>query len=141
MQNIKDHFCPNPACEYYEKRGVDNLVKAGTYTVKVSGKKKQMLKCTVCGMRFSETQSDIFAGCHYDEQTIRDIILSAASGRGIRATARELGLSKDRVHKIILKAGVFVETELSGLLNSLHLKDDQLNELWLFAQKYAIRKR
>lgn len=141
MQDIKDHFCPNPACEYYEMRGADNLVKAGTYTLKASGKRRQMLKCTACGMRFSETQHDIFAGCHYDEQTIQNIILSVATGNSIRATARKLELSKDRVNKIVLKAGAYAGVALSNLLCSLHLKDDQLDELWLFVQKYAKRKR
>jgi len=141
MQDIKDYFCPHPDCKYYGLRGAGNLVKAGTYTLKASGEKKQLLKCTVCGMRFSETQHDLFAGYHYDEQTIQNIIISVAGGNGVRATARALGLSKDRVNIIVRKAGTYADKTLSNLLDSLHLKENQLNELWQFVQKYAKRKR
>ena len=141
MNEIEVYFCPNLDCKYYGLRGAGNLVKAGTYTLKATGEKKQMLKCTVCGIRFSETQSDIFAGCHYDDQTIRSIIMSVAAGDGVRATARNLGLSKDRVNIIVRKAGHYVDLILSNLLRSLHLKEDEQNELWSFIHKKDIRRK
>jgi len=103
MLDIKEYFCPNPACNQYGIRGKGNLVKAGTYTRKASLETKQMLKCTVCGMRFSETQSTIFAGCHYSDKTINQIIVCTAEGNGIRATARILNLSKDRVNHMVIE--------------------------------------
>jgi len=133
MLDIKEYFCPNDRCKHYGLRGEGNLMKAGTYQRKYSGEKKQMLKCRVCGCRFSETQSTIFAGCHYGEQTIRSIIVCISEGNGIRATARIQGLSKDRVNKIVLKAGQYAEKMLSNLLQSLHLSECQMDELWSFA--------
>jgi len=141
MQDIKDYFCPNPDCKYCGLRGTGNIIKAGRYALKGSAEKKQLLKCSVCGMRFSETQNDLFSGCHYGEQTIRGIIVSIAEGNGIRETARKLGLSKDRVNIIVLRAWEYADTTLSSLLCSLHLNDDQLNELWLFFHKGALRRR
>jgi transposase-like protein len=141
MQDIKDYFCSNPECEYFGLQGTGHLVKAGTYIQKGSGQKKQMLKCTVCGTRFSETRNALFAGCHYGEQTIRNIIISVAGGNGIRATARRLGLSKDRVNRIVLRAWSHADMTLSNLLRSLHLKAEQLDEFWLFVQKNASKKR
>jgi transposase-like protein len=122
-------------------RGAGNLVKAGTYLLKASGEKKQMLKCTVCGTCFSETQNDLFAGYHYGRQTIRDIIVSVADGNGIRATARKLGVSKDRVNNIVLKAGRHADMALSNLCHSLHLKEEQIDKLLLFVQRNTPRKR
>lgn len=141
MQDIKDYFCPNPDCRHYGLRGSGNLVKAGTYALKATGEKRQMLKCAACGMRFSETQTDLFAGCHYDRQTIQSIIVSIAGGDGIRATARKLRLSKDRVNIIVLRAEDYAGRMLSNLLRSLHLNEDQLGDLWLFMQKNARRRR
>jgi transposase-like protein len=141
MQDIKDYFCSHPECRNFGLRGAGNIVKAGTYTLKASGEKKQMLKCTICGMRFSETRNSLFAGCHYDGQTIQRIIVSVASGNGVRATARNLGLSKDRVNIVILRALTFADMTLSSLLRSLHLKEDQLDELWLFIRKIDRQKR
>ena len=74
MLEIKEYFCTNVHCKHYGLRGMGNLVKAGIYIRKFSGETKQMLKCKVCGHRFSETQSTIFSGCHHGEQTIRSII-------------------------------------------------------------------
>jgi transposase-like protein len=135
MLEIKEYFCPRKECKNYGLRGAGNLVKAGTYIKKKSGEKRQMLKCTVCGMRFSETQSTIFSGCHYSDNTIKSIIVCTSEGNGIRATSRILGLSKDRVNKIVLIAGGYADMMLSNLLHSLHLNECQMDELWSFVQK------
>ena len=141
MLDIKEYFCPNPTCNQYGIRGKGNPVKAGTYTRKASLETKQMLKCTVCGMRFSETQSTIFAGCHYSDKTINQIIVCTSEGNGTRATARILNLSKDRVNKIVLKAGEYSEMMLSNLLRSLHLNECQMDELWSFVNKKNARRK
>jgi len=135
MLEIKEYFCPHPACKCYGLRDEGNLVKAGIYTRKSSGERKQMLKCNVCGTRFSETNSTIFAGCHYSDKTINSIIVCTAEGNGIRATSRILNLSKDRVNKIVLKAGIYADKMLSNLLHSLNLNECQMDELWSFVQK------
>ena len=135
MLSINEYFCPQPSCKCYGLRGQNNLVKAGNYTKKSSGEKKQMLKCNVCGTRFSETNSTIFAGCHYSDKTINSIIVCTAEGNGIRATSRILNLSKDRVNQIVLKAGAYADMMLSNLIHSLHLNECQMDELWSFVQK------
>jgi len=135
MLEINHYFCPNVHCKHYGLRDMDNLVKAGTYTRKASGGKKQMFKCTVCGHRFSETHGTLFAGCHYSDKTINSIIVCISEGNGIRATSRILGLSKDRVNHIVLEAGRYAAFMLSNLLRSLHLNECQLDELWSFVHK------
>jgi transposase-like protein len=135
MLEIKEYFCPNEQCKDYGQRDMGNLVKAGVYKRKRSGEMKQMFKCNICGHRFSETQSTIFSGCHYGEQTIRSIIVCVSEGNGIRSTGRILNLSKDRVNKIVLKAGNHAQKILSDLLHSLHLNECQMDELWSFVQK------
>ena len=67
MLEIKEYFCPNEKCKHYGLRDMGNLVKSGTYTHKGSGEKKQIFKCKVCGGRFSETPSTLFAGLHYSD--------------------------------------------------------------------------
>ena len=141
MLDIKEYFCPHTSCKSYGLCGEGNLVKAGTYTRKHSGEKKQMLKCTVCGQRFSETQSTIFAGSHYSDATIKRIIVCTAEGNGIRATSRILGLSKDRVNPIVLKAGIYADMMLSNLLRSLHLNECQMDELWSFVNKKNFKRK
>lgn len=133
MVQISDYFCDNPDCKHFGLRNQGNIVKAGTYSTKVV--KRQMLKCTLCGNRFSETKNTIFFHSHYSPETIRQIINCTAEGNGVRATARILELSKDGVNKIVLKAGKHCHLILSDLLKSLHLEECQLDELWTFVQK------
>ena len=133
MVDIKNYFCPNQDCKHYGLRNQGNIVKSGTYPVK--GEKKQMLQCKVCKERFSETRNTVFFHSHYSSETIRQIINCTSEGNGVRATARILGLSKDGVNKIVIKAGEHCQMVLSSLLTSLHLEECQLDELWTFVQK------
>ena len=135
MLENKDYFCPDTFCKCYGLRGMGNLVKAGTYTKKSSGETRQLLKCNVCGHIFSETRGTLFAGSHYSDEIIKSIIVCTAEGNGVRATARILGLSKDRVNQIVLKAGTYAEMMFSNLLCSLHLNECQMDELWSFVHK------
>jgi transposase-like protein len=141
MIEIREHFCTNEACKCYGLRGSGNIVKAGTYARKSHEGKRQMLKCTVCGRRFSETNSSLFAGIHYSAEAIRGIIISVAEGNSIRKTATKLGLSKDRVNKIMFKADAYAQEMLSGLLRSLYLNETELDKLWLYiTRKNVLRK-
>jgi len=133
MIDISNYFCNNPDCKHYGLRNQGNIVKTGTYQVK--GVKRQMLQCNVCTERFSETKNTVFFHSHYSPDTIRKIINCTSEGNGVRATARMLELSKDGVNKIVFKAGEHCQAVLSDLLNSLHLEECQLDELWTFVQK------
>jgi transposase-like protein len=133
METINDYFCPNENCKCYGLRGQGNLVKAGTYSAK--GDVKQVLKCKICQTRFSETRNTIFFGIHYTDDTIYNIIRCVSEGNGVRATARILGLNKDSVNGVILKAGNYAEVVMGNLLKNLHLNECQMDELWSFINK------
>ena len=79
-----------------------------------------------------------FFGLHLSDEQIAQIIHHAAEGVGVRATARLLGLNKDTVNRVILRAGEHCQLVLSGLLRSLKLKETQLDELWAFVKKRKI---
>ena len=133
MISKENYFCTNINCNHYGLRNQGNIVKAGKYSVK--NKERQLLKCKICNERFSETKNTVFFRSHYKPETIRNIINCTAEGNGVRATARILELSKDGVNKIILDAGKHCQIVLSDLLNSLHMEECQMDELWSFVQK------
>ena len=56
-------------------------------------------------------------------------------GASVRATARLLGLDKDTVNRVILRADEHCARVLSSLLTSLELHETQLDELWTFVKK------
>jgi transposase-like protein len=139
MLQISEYFCPNEECKQYGLRGQGNLIKSGTYK---KGKEiKHMLKCKICGKRFSETRNTIFFNSHYDSATIGNIIRSTSEGNGIRATARILNLSKDSVNSVVLKAGKHADFVMSDLLRNLNLTECQMDELWSFINKKKLLQR
>lgn len=137
MLNIENYFCVNESCIHYGLRGHGNIVKAGIY-----GKQnRQMLQCRTCKKKFSETHNTAFFGSKYSAETIRKIVLCAAEGTGVRATASILGLDKDAVNRVILKAGQHCQHVLSNLIHSLQLEECQMDELWSFVQKKRLFPR
>ncbi|MDR1878159.1 MAG: hypothetical protein LBQ64_01180 [Bacteroidales bacterium] len=133
MIDIDHYFCTNEACKCYGLRSQGNLIKAGTYIKQ--GEKKQMFRCKICGTRFSETRNTIFFNSHYDSATIGKIIRCIAEGNGVRSTARILGLSKDAVNAVVLKAGHHADAIMCNLPRNLHLPECQMDELWSFINK------
>jgi len=140
MIEITHYFCPNENCKCYGLRSQKNLVKAGKYKTS-HGEERQMIKCKICGTRFSETQNTIFYGSHYSSKAIRQILNCAVEGNGVRSTSRLLEFSKDGVNKILLKAGRHCEIVLSSLLTALNMEECQLDELWTFVQKKKILQK
>lgn len=135
MTDIDNAFCPNEQCKDYGLRHRGNIRYRGKYGKK---KNKDLLYCATCGKRFAATRDTAFFGLHLSEESIGQIIHHAAEGVGVRATARLLGLDKDTVNRVILRAGEHCQLVLSSLLRSLKLKETQLDELWAFVKKRKI---
>lgn len=141
MSELEKCFCPNNKCKDYGLRGQGNIATRGKYG---KDKSRDLLYCRTCGKRFAATQTSALFGLHLPAETIRQIIHHAAEGVGVRATARLLGLDKDTVNRVILRAGEHCARVLSSLLTSLELKETQLDELWTFVKKrnvLTVRKK
>jgi len=135
-EDFSQFFCPNKDCRHYGLRNQGNIRKRAIY-----GKDaRRLLICTTCKKRFAETRCTVFFGTKYSRETIRLIMLHFAEGVGVRATARLLGLSKDGVNRIILKAGEHCSRVLQNLLTDLHMTEVQLDELWVFIKKNKARR-
>jgi hypothetical protein len=135
MTGIDDAFCPNKDCKDYGLQNHGNIAFRGKYG---KDKTKDLLYCRTCGKRFASTRATAFFGLHLSDEKIEQIIHHAAEGVGVRATARLLGLNKDTVNRVILRAGEHCQSVLSSLLHSLKLKETQLDELWSFVKKRKI---
>ena len=136
MLELENFFCANPSCKDYGINGKGNLNVHFSY-----GKSgRRMLYCRTCKGRFSETKCTAFFGTKYPPETIGEIIRVTAEGNGVRATARILGLDKNAVNRVILKAGQHCEKVLSNLLAQLELTEVQLDELWAFVGKKTLPK-
>lgn len=135
MTGIDNAFCQNKDCKDYGLRNHGNITFRGKYG---KDKTKDLLYCRTCGKRFASTRATAFFGLHLPDEKIEQIIHHAAEGVGVRSTARLLGIDKDTVNRVILRAGEHCELVLSSLLRSLKLKETQLDELWSFVKKRKI---
>jgi len=135
MSELDQFFCPNKQCKEYGLRGQGNIAIRGKYG---KDKNRDLLYCRTCGKRFASTRASAMFGLHLPAETIRQIIHHAAEGVGVRATARLLGLDKDTVNRVVLRAGEHCARVLSSLLTSLQLDETQLDELWTFVKKRKV---
>ena len=132
MTDVNNAFCPNVDCKDYGLQNHGNIAIRGKYGKE---KDKDLLYCRTCGKRFASTRATAFFGLHLSDDKIAQIIHHAAEGVGVRATSRLLGINKDTVNRVILRAGEHCEIVLSNLLRSLKLEEAQLDELWAFVKK------
>ena len=102
MNEIDDAFCPNKECKEYGLQNHGNITVRGKYG---KDKTKDLLYCRTCGKRFASTRATAFFGLHLSDEKIEQIIHHAAEGVGVRATARLLGINKDTVNRVLLRAG------------------------------------
>ena len=135
MSEFEQCFCPNEQCKDYGLRGHGNIGVRAKYG---KDKNRVLLYCRTCGKRFAASRASALFGLHLLAETIRLIIHHAAEGVGVRATARLLGMDKDTVNRVILRAGEHCARVLSGLLTSLQLTEAQLDELWTFVKKRKV---
>jgi len=135
---LAQHFCPNKNCKDYGQRNLGNIGLRGKYG---KAKNRNLLYCRTCGKRFGASQATAFFGMHLAPETIQAIIHHAAEGVGVRATARLLGLDKNLVNRVILRAGEHCAAVLSTLLRSLSLTEVQLDELWSFVKKSKVLQK
>lgn len=128
-------FCPNEHCKDYGLRGLANLTRQFSYGV---NKDRHMLYCRSCKTRFAQTRCTAFFGSKFSSVQIGSILRTTAEGVGVRATGRILGLDKDAVNRVVLKAGEHCAKVLENLLVQLDLTEVQLDELWTFLEKKTL---
>jgi hypothetical protein len=126
------YFCPNQDCANYGQVGPDNQVIGAGHYGKQQG---QLLKCKVCGQRFSTRRGTPLFDLKTDEQTFYDVIACLAEGNGIRATARIKNVDKDTVAAWLDRASQHIEAVSCYLMVNLHFEAVQLDEFWSFVQK------
>jgi hypothetical protein len=113
--------CPNPDCLDFERRHAGNIALYTQY----GRKQVRLLICRTCNKTFSELKGTPFWDSRLDWETIGKIYQSLLDGKGIRATARLYGLSKNTVKRYLRLAKrdpEHVETFLfeHGMLGEAH---------------------
>ena len=102
MENLSAFCCQPPECPDYGKRGLVNLSVTAYYG---SESKRRMLRCRICGARFSERKGTPLFDIRLPEEKVAAILSRLNEGCGVRKTSLLLGLSKDTVTRYALLAG------------------------------------
>ncbi len=127
-----NNYCPNRKCSDFGKKGHANLTCYGIYGLQQT----KLLCCRTCGTRFSERRNTLFFGLHSAEDTIKRVIRCWAEGKSIRVTAKQIGISKDTVHRIYERADLHCQRVLTKLMRELQLENYPLEDLrYLLAKK------
>jgi hypothetical protein len=95
--DYENFSCPNAECEDYSKRALGNILLYTRY----GRKQVRLLVCRTCGKTFSELKGTLFWDSRLDWDKIEDLYRTLLDGQGIRATARQHGLSKNTVKRYL----------------------------------------
>jgi transposase-like protein len=135
--NLAEYSCSNEQCSFYGQANSGNISIRARY-----GKNNDriLLYCRSCGSTFAATRNTALFGMHLPQETVSQLIHLTAEGLGIRAIGRVLNLDPTTVIRVTTRTGDYCATILSQLLISLSLSEVQLDELWTFIKKNAVRR-
>ncbi|MBU1036516.1 hypothetical protein KKF32_00590 [Patescibacteria group bacterium] len=97
MSEFENFACLNPTCPDFSRLNAGNIALYAQY----GQKHVRLLVCKTCNKTFSELKGTPFWDSRFDWDTIEDIYRSLLDNRGIRATARLYGLSKNTVKRYL----------------------------------------
>lgn len=105
--SLHEFFCSNPSCGDCGKKGCGNI---GLYT-RYGRKQVRLLICRTCGKTFSELNGTVFWDSRLDWETIFKLFKTLLNNKkmGIRAAAKDLGLSKNTVKRYLRLAAYDLE--------------------------------
>jgi hypothetical protein len=99
--DLAQFCCQNPDCDLHGRRGEDNLLVIDHF-----GKSShRLLSCRVCKDRFSEFKGTPFFNSKLPHDKVLAVLEHLAEGCGVRPTARLVGVNKDTVTRLALRAG------------------------------------
>ncbi len=130
--NFAHLACPNPDCPAYGQRGADNLRPHGWSG---KGHRIRCLRCSTCGIDFSERANTPLFGLRTAEDTLVAIARHLAEGTGCRATARLCGVSLNTVLRFTARFGKHAELFHDATVRGVHPEQIQPDEAWSFVGK------
>jgi len=120
---LKNFTCPNPDCSDFNRRHAGSIALYTQY----GRKQVRLLICKTCNKTFSELKGTPFWDSRLNWETIASIYQTLLDGKGIRATARLFGLSKNTVKRYLRLAKQDPATVEAFLLERGMLDDGRHN--------------
>ncbi len=102
MDDLTRFCCQNPDCPDYGKRALGNLRVCFRYGPQQS---RRMLACRTCKARFSERKGTPLFDTRLSQDKAEAVLRHLADGCGARQAGRLVGVEKDTVVRLGLRAG------------------------------------
>ena len=129
--DVSDVCCVNCRCPDYGKRGAGNLVCRKLY----GRSRYRFLRCRTCGEEFLEHRGTALFDVRLTSEQAIQVYRHLADGCGIRQTARQVGVSKDTVMRLLRRAGGQAQALHDELVRHLKTHEVQFDEKWSFVGK------
>jgi len=101
LDDLSLFCCQNSECPDHGKRGHGNLTVTGRY----GRAQRRLLRCRTCKTRFSERKGTPLFDCRLPEDKVVNLLQHIVEGCGVRQTSRLVGVNKNTVIRISLRAG------------------------------------
>ena len=105
MDDLGLFCCVNSKCSGSGKRAAGNLSVCGR-----SGATHRLLRCCLCGCRFSERKGTVFFRSHLPEKKVVSILEHVHEGVGMRKTGRLERVKEDTVIRYARLAGTHAKS-------------------------------
>jgi len=138
--NLKNEACPNPKCSLYGTKGKGNIVSNGTIKT-VQGKKRRKFLCKVCGHSFCSRSGTIFYDLRTSEEKVILALKLLVKGMPLRGVAEVLEVKLDTVRHWLRIAAAQSGKVNELLLKELKVSQVEMDALWTFVKKNALRER
>lgn len=108
-----------------------------------SKQRSRFVRCRSCGAEFSERKGTALFGLRLLEQKVLEVFAHLADGCGTRQTARLVGVDKDTVTRLAMRAGSHAVALHDERVRHLTVPQAQFDEKWSFVGKKrrALRPR
>jgi len=138
--NLENEACPNPECSLYGKTGKSNIVSNGTIQTE-QGENRRKFLCKACGRSFCSRTGTIFYDLRTPEEKVLLALKLLVKGMPLRGVADVLEVKLDTVRHWLKVAAEHSEKVNEMLLKELKVPQIELDALWTFVKKNALRQR
>lgn len=125
-----DVACPNPACQFFGKKGLKNVVKRGK---KPNGTLNYT--CTACGRCFVRTAGTIFYRSRIRRKEAKQLANLLVEKIGIRGISRVTTRNKNTIMLFTDKLAYRCKQANEFLLKDVKLSPIEVDEIWTFIKK------
>jgi transposase-like protein len=120
-------FCDKTACQYYGKRGEDNI--------RTHSLQQHQVYCKACKNIWVMTKGTFFFNVKASVALVLEVLRLLSEGMGLRAVCRTKGVTPDAVGSWLVKAGAHVKEVTVSLERAMPLTQCQIDEFWSYILK------